>query len=98
MLLIVNTEYLVQAIGCSKRLAMRSLPFCEAFSRTNHRLKKTMSVLNVTSEASIRIIELNRPDKRNALNDELIIALNNALLEVNEDDYIRAVIIRGAGK
>jgi methylglutaconyl-CoA hydratase len=57
-----------------------------------------MSVINVTTQDSIRIVELNRPDKRNALNDELIAALKDALREADEDESLRAVVIRGAGK
>jgi methylglutaconyl-CoA hydratase len=57
-----------------------------------------MSVLNVTTEAAIRIIELNRPDKRNALNDDLIRALKDALRAVDKQEELRAIIIRGAGK
>jgi methylglutaconyl-CoA hydratase len=41
---------------------------------------------------------LNRPEKRNALNDALISALKTALEEANEDETLRAVVIRGAGK
>ncbi len=55
-------------------------------------------VLNISTEGSTRILELNRPDKRNALNDELIAALYSALEEANQDDPVACVIIRGAGK
>ena len=47
---------------------------------------------------SVRVLTLNRPDKRNALNDELIAALKNALREADADDSLRSVVIRGAGK
>jgi len=57
-----------------------------------------MSVLNVTTDGSIRVLELNRPDKRNALNDELIAALKDALHAADRDDELRAIVIRGAGK
>ena len=56
-----------------------------------------MPVLNSITDGSTRIIELNRPDKRNALNDELIAALKDALRETDTDDSLRAVVIRGAG-
>ena len=52
----------------------------------------------VTTEGAIRIIELNRPEKRNALNDELIAALKDALREADADDSLRCIVIRGAGK
>ncbi|MFL6375788.1 MAG: enoyl-CoA hydratase/isomerase family protein [Pyrinomonadaceae bacterium] len=57
-----------------------------------------MTALNIINEASVRILELNRPEKRNALNDELISALKIALREADADEAVRAVVIRGAGK
>ena len=57
-----------------------------------------MSVLNISNEGAIRILELNRPEKRNALNDELIAALKDALRAADADENVRVVIIRGAGK
>ncbi len=57
-----------------------------------------MSVLAVTTDGAIRTLELNRPEKRNALNDELIVALKAALREADGDDSLRAIVIRGAGK
>ncbi len=41
---------------------------------------------------------MNRPDKRNALNDELVAALKDALREADADESLRAIVIRGAGK
>lgn len=57
-----------------------------------------MSVLNVIDEGSIKILELNRPEKRNALNDELTADLKDALKEADADESLRAIVIRGAGK
>ena len=57
-----------------------------------------MSVLNVVREGAVLILELNRPDKRNALNDELISALKAALRDADADESLRSIIIRGAGK
>ena len=57
-----------------------------------------MGVLNIINDGATRILELNRPDKRNALNDELIAALKAALREADADESLRAVVIRGAGK
>ncbi len=50
------------------------------------------------TNGSIRILTLNRPEKRNALNDELIAALKSALREADADDSLRCIVIRGAGK
>lgn len=43
-------------------------------------------------------ITLNRPEKRNALNDELISALKETFRLANNDDEVRVVVISGAGK
>ena len=56
-----------------------------------------MSLLT-TTEGAIRVLTLNRPEKRNALDDELIAALKAALSEVDADDGVKCVVIRGAGK
>src|SRR5882762_3033994 len=48
-------------------------------------------------EGGITRITLNRPEKRNALNDELIAGLKDALRGANGDDEIRAIIVTGAG-
>src|SRR5205085_1797258 len=52
----------------------------------------------ITTQDGIRTIELNRPEKRNALNDELIAALKDALRNADADASLRAIVIRGAGK
>ncbi len=57
-----------------------------------------MNTLLVDTTDSIRILTLNRPEKRNALNDALICALKDAIRAADGDDSLRAIIIRGAGK
>jgi methylglutaconyl-CoA hydratase len=52
----------------------------------------------VIDEGTVRVLELNRPEKRNALNDELIAGLKNALRGADSDESLRAIVIRGAGK
>ena len=42
-------------------------------------------------------LTLNRPEKRNALNDQLLSELKNVLREVDADQSNRCIIIRGAG-
>jgi methylglutaconyl-CoA hydratase len=49
-------------------------------------------------EESVARITLNRPDKRNALNDELIAGLKTALQEADRTPNVRVVLIEGAGK
>lgn len=57
-----------------------------------------MSEILTADENSILTITLNRPEKRNALNDDLINDLKNALREADKDETLRAVVIKGAGK
>jgi enoyl-CoA hydratase/carnithine racemase len=46
----------------------------------------------------VATITLNRPDKRNALSDELTPALRQTLLVVEADPAVRCVILTGAGR
>ena len=57
-----------------------------------------MSEILTERENSIFTITLNRPDKRNALNDALINALKNALREADRDEDLRVILIKGAGR
>lgn len=57
-----------------------------------------MPELQIITEGSIRFLTLNRPEKRNALNGELITSLTNALETAKSDDGLRSIVIRGAGK
>ena len=57
-----------------------------------------MSEIIVETENSVQTITLNRPEKRNALNDALIGALKDALFAADKDESLRAIIIKGAGK
>jgi methylglutaconyl-CoA hydratase len=57
-----------------------------------------MSDLLITTEGAIRCLTLNRPEKRNALNEELVGSLKHALRDADADDNLRVVVIKGAGK
>ncbi|MBK8302560.1 MAG: enoyl-CoA hydratase/isomerase family protein [Chloracidobacterium sp.] len=57
-----------------------------------------MPEILIENNGSVRTVTLNRPDKRNALNDELIAALKGALREADGDESLRAIVICGAGK
>src|SRR5215213_5887285 len=57
-----------------------------------------MSEIIVETENSVQTITLNRPEKRNALNDALLNALKDALREADKDENLRAVVVRGAGR
>ena len=42
-------------------------------------------------------LTLNRPEKRNALNDELIVGLKRGLTDAANNEQVRAIVITGAG-
>jgi methylglutaconyl-CoA hydratase len=48
-------------------------------------------------EGAVARITLNRPDKRNALNDALIEGLKRALDDADNNEAVRVVVINGAG-
>jgi methylglutaconyl-CoA hydratase len=48
-------------------------------------------------EGAVALVTLNRPEKRNALNDELIARLKEALRDADSREAVRAVLITGAG-
>jgi methylglutaconyl-CoA hydratase len=48
-------------------------------------------------EGAVALITLNRPEKRNALNDALIAALKDALRDADSQESVRAVVLTGAG-
>jgi len=50
------------------------------------------------SSDGIAWITLNRPEKRNALNDRLIEELKRSLAAAETDESVRVAVIRGAGK
>ncbi len=49
-------------------------------------------------DGAVARVTLNRPEKRNALNEALIAGLKNALRQANEDAAVRVVVISGAGR
>jgi methylglutaconyl-CoA hydratase len=48
-------------------------------------------------EGAVALVTLNRPEKRNALNDELVAALKAALRDADARADVRAVVVTGAG-
>jgi 2-(1,2-epoxy-1,2-dihydrophenyl)acetyl-CoA isomerase len=49
-------------------------------------------------QGSITTLVMNRPDRLNALNNELTMALNDALVRVANDSTVHVVVITGAGR
>jgi len=56
-----------------------------------------MPVVTTEDRGAVRHVVLNRPEKRNAMNGELVLALGSALEEAAADDAVRCVVVRGEG-
>src|SRR4051795_8330293 len=56
-----------------------------------------MSIVLSEDRGAVRHVVLNRPEKRNALNGELIGALREAFEDAAADDGVTCVVVRGAG-
>lgn len=59
---------------------------------------KTATLIALTTESGIATLTLNRPEKRNALNDAMRKELVQALQRVAEDKAIRALVVIGCGQ
>ena len=57
-----------------------------------------MSEILINTENSILTITLNRPEKRNALNNNLINELKDALRDADKNEQLCAIVIKGAGR
>ena len=55
-------------------------------------------MLTTTIDGHVATLTLNRPEVRNAFNDELIAALTAAILDVGARDAVRCVVIAAEGK
>jgi len=55
------------------------------------------TLVQTTTDDAVHTIRLNRPDKRNALNEALVAALKSALSEAADRDDIRVIVLTGAG-
>lgn len=50
------------------------------------------------SETGVGVITLNCPQRRNALSNEMLIALDVAITDISDDESIRAIVLTGAGE
>jgi len=53
-----------------------------------------MSIVATEDRGPVRHVILNRPEKRNAMNDELLAALGAALHDAAHDPAVRIVVVR----
>ena len=56
-----------------------------------------MSVVETEERGPVRHIVLGRPEKRNAINEELVRALGEAFEAACQDETVRVVVLRGEG-
>lgn len=57
------------------------------------------SVVELTSsEAGVRTVMLNRPDRLNAIDMDMLVALESALRAALDDEDVRAIVLCGAGR
>ncbi len=54
--------------------------------------------INTFTSERIGFIELNRPEKRNALNAEMVESIKSALISFNENKEVKVIVIKGTGK
>jgi len=55
-------------------------------------------ILLIEDRGAVRILTMNRPEKRNALNSELTVALLEALRAADTEEAVGAVVLTGAGQ
>jgi methylglutaconyl-CoA hydratase len=60
-------------------------------------MKKKNQAVIYAVEGTVALVTLNRPEKRNALDDALVSGLKEALREADSNDAVRVVVITGAG-
>ena len=56
-----------------------------------------MSELLVEQIGAVAVLTLNRPERMNALNSELVVALRDAVVAASADRSVRAILLQGAG-
>jgi 2-(1,2-epoxy-1,2-dihydrophenyl)acetyl-CoA isomerase len=58
---------------------------------------RSVAGLAVAFDAGVLSVTLDRPDKRNAISDEMIVAFIDAITAASTDDRVRAIVVSGAG-
>ena len=58
----------------------------------------TETVITETTQAGVRTLTLNRPDKLNAANNDLILTLTRELQAADADDSVRVIVVTAAGR
>src|SRR3954454_5634122 len=90
-----TTSYPAVAATCAIPWPIRPPPATPTFS-ISIRLD-VMGLVEIEDRGAVRHIVLNRPEKRNAFNGELIEATGRAFEAAAADDSVRVVVLRGNG-
>jgi methylglutaconyl-CoA hydratase len=61
-------------------------------------MDKVPKTIKITEENGIAILTLNRPEKRNSLNREMVFEIKQALGDLKSNENISALVITGEGK
>ena len=56
------------------------------------------SFVEISVDGPVRTLTINRPDKLNALSEEVLTDLQNAVMQMSNEQGIRAAVITGSGK
>lgn len=54
--------------------------------------------VDISRDGAVAVVRLNRPERLNAMDAAMIVALNAAMAEVSADPAVRAVVLAGAGR
>jgi enoyl-CoA hydratase len=65
---------------------------------TNLNSNSISNELLITQEGFVRTLQLNRPERRNALSESLKAALISEILRADEDESVRALVLTGSGE
>jgi methylglutaconyl-CoA hydratase len=57
-----------------------------------------MSLITYSAKERVGYITLNRPEKRNALNQELVSELKNAFAKAEKDDDVKVIVLKANGE
>src|SRR5258708_12159554 len=68
-----------------------------AVSASSHPMQENRAVLE-KRDGGVATLILNRPERMNALNKDLVLALNDALTRAEADEEINVVVLAGAGR
>src|SRR5258708_27643171 len=68
-----------------------------AMSASSHPMQANLAALE-NRDGGVATLILNRPERMNALNKDLVLALNDALTRVEADEEINVVVLAGAGR